>query len=123
MRYKIIDYSFFGNIVLLYLGNENIDDWTGEDWNNLISDSYEPVDQQYVVKKISLMINPEKLIVETFEDELREEFTKNDMKTNKFPFMSIMKQYGNFWAKDSRRYCLGDIIDIAEKKKYITIGY
>ena len=46
-----------------------------------------------------------------------------DMKTNKFPFMSIMKQYGNFWAKDSRRYCLGDIIDIDEKKKYITIGY
>ena len=31
MRYKIIDYSFFGNIVFLYLGNENIDDWTGED--------------------------------------------------------------------------------------------
>ena len=49
MRYKIIDYSFFGNIVLLYLGKENIDDWTGEDWNNLVSDSYEPVDQQYVI--------------------------------------------------------------------------
>lgn len=123
MRYKIIDYSFFGNIVLLYLGKENIDDWSGDDWDNLVTESYEPVNQQYVVKKISLMINPEKLIVETFETEVREDFTKNDMKTNKFPFMSIMKQYGNFWAKDSKHYCLGDIIEVDEKKKYITIGY
>lgn len=123
MRYKIIDFAFYGNVVLLYLGNENLGDWTGDDWDDVAIGSIEPVNSEYVIKKISYIVNPEKFIIETYEDEMRDDFTKNDMKNNKFPFMSIMRNHGQFWSGDSRRYCLGDIIDIDEKKKYITVGY
>ena len=30
MKYKIIDFEFFGNIIKLYLGKETLEEWSGE---------------------------------------------------------------------------------------------
>lgn len=131
-KYKIIDFEFFGNVIKLYLGKETIPDWRGDDWDNDVLDSIDIVNPEFVAKTILFIVNPDKYNVITYEDLVSDiSFTKNDMKTNKFPFMSIASisckaaaADGRFWDKDSRRYCLGDTIEIDTKfnKKYISIG-
>lgn len=127
MNYKILDFEFYGNIVKLYLGNTNVSEWTGEDWDNLADESFSPVNQEYVSRTILLVINPDKFNVLYFDDMLgNQEFTKNMMTRNKYPFMSISKKdipYSEgFWHDESKRYCLGDIIEVKDKIKFIPIG-
>jgi hypothetical protein len=129
MKYKIIDFEFFGNIIKLYLGKETLEEWSGEDWDSDVLDSIEIVSPEYVVKTILLVVNPDKFNVLTYEDYISGQyFTKNSMRKNKFPFMSISSVKipigEGFWHEDSKRYCLGDIIEIKDdfKKKFIPIG-
>jgi len=128
MEYKIIDYESYGHIIKLYLGNKSLDDWTGEDWDNMFEKSFSPVDADKVAKTIDLVINPDKFEVQ-YLDDFYDTYacTKNSMKTNGLPFVSIFKRSVipelGFWDKNSRRYCLGDIIEVDEKKQFITIGF
>lgn len=122
MKYKIIDFEYYGNVIKLFLGHENILDWTGDDWDNDILDSYDPVHSEFILRTILLVINPDKFIVRWFDELPIQNFTKNDMKTNKFPFMSITKPDQDFWSAEAHRYCLGDVIEIKDKIKFIPIG-
>ena len=127
MKYKILDFEFYGNVIKLFLGHESLSDWTGEDWNNYAEDSYSPVNYEFVLRTILLVVNPDKFNVVAFDETLGNcMFTKNTMTKNKYPFMAICKKdmlpSEGFWHEDSRRYCLGDIIEIKDKIKFIPIG-
>ena len=126
-KYKIIDFAFYGNIVKLYLGNVTLEKWTGEDWDNDAIEAYCPVDPEHVIRTILIVVNPDKFQVVPFYDLLGNQiFSKNSMTHNKYPFMSIVKNSllpnEGFWNEDSKRYCLGDIIELKEKIKFIPIG-
>ena len=127
MKYKIIDFEFYGGIVKLFLGNENLTEWTGADWDENAEYSYDPVRPEYVARTILLVVNPDKFLVVPFDEDLgSHSFSKNAMRNNRYPFMAIARRETlpneAFWSEDSRRYCLGDIIEVTEKIKFIPIG-
>ena len=127
MQYKIIDYEFYGNIIKLYLGSSNLEYWTGDDWDNDAEESFSTVNPEYISRTILLVVNPDKFNVIPFDELLGNQFfTKQMMTKNKYPFLSISKKdilpNEGFWHEDSRRFCLGDMIDVKEKIKFIPIG-
>lgn len=128
-KYKILDYRTYGPIITLFLGRIGLDDWSGIDWDKDFEDALE-VDSEYVIKKVQLVVNPEKLTVVTLEDLDaigQVQFRKNDLKKNGHPIFSIVKNSFEpeslFWSEDSRKYYMGQEIEIDDEKKFIAIGY
>lgn len=128
-KYKILDYRTYGPIITLLLGRICLDDWSGIDWDKDFEDALE-VDSEYVIKKVQLVVNPEKLTVVTLEDLDaigQVQFRKNDLKKNGHPIFSIVKNSFEpeslFWSEDSRKYYMGQEIEIDDGKKFIAIGY
>ena len=90
---KIIDFEKHGNVVRLYLGDNNCDDYGGDDWNDT---PYEhnagTVYKEYVTDTLDFAMSPDSCVVEPAEDwhyHGNSEFCKDDFKFEKAPCLVV----------------------------------
>ena len=90
---KVIDFEKKGNVVRLYLGDDNCDDYWGDDWNDApYEHNAERVYNRYVTDTLDFAMSPDADVVEPAEDwHYRgiSEFCKDDFKQGKAPCLVI----------------------------------
>jgi len=88
---KIIDWERKGNLIRFILGNEDLKDWWGDDWND--------VPYQHNAGRVyDKFISGYKVIVVPWEYNVYEpkdfgQYSKNDMKSRNIPMLIITKEY------------------------------
>lgn len=90
---KIIDFEIKrSDRVRFYLGNDDLKEWRGDDWNNV---PYEhnagKVYEKYVTGTIDIIIRDGDLIYEPCEGYLNSSYSKNDFVSRKVPCGIIVK--------------------------------
>lgn len=91
---KIIDFARKGNVIRFYLGDDNLKDWYGDDWNDC---PYEhnagTVYDEYVTETYDVAIPFDSLVLEPQDDwhnHGNSEYSKDDMKARKVPCIIIV---------------------------------
>ncbi len=107
---KIIDFERKGNVVRFYLGNDDCEDYHGDDWNDI---PYEhnagKVYQEYVVGYRDIAFPFEFVVLEPKDPgwSNNSRWCKNDMKARKVPCIIAVKNPDD-WHDDEFDYYLGD---------------
>lgn len=107
---KIIDFEKKGNVVRFYLGEDDRDDFTGDDWNDI---PYEHnagrVDDEYVVgyRDIAFPFEVEVLEPQDPEWQRNSHWCKDDMKERKVPCIIVVENPSP-WHEGEFEYYLGD---------------
>ena len=87
---KIIDFEKKGNVVRFYLGDDNLKDWYGDDWNDT---PYEhnagTVYPEFVSDYIDVAFNLDTLLFEPCDGEYNSPFSKDDMKARRVPCIVV----------------------------------
>ena len=98
---KIIDFRRKGNEVRFYLGKDDLEDWGGDDWNDI---PYEhnagQVDPEYVVGVCDLAFPFEWAVVEPCNGALNSRWCKDDMKARKVPCIVAIENPDTFYDDD-----------------------
>lgn len=104
-KMKIIDFKMYGNVIKLYLGDDQTNDYWGDDWNDRpYEHNAEEVYDRYVVDTIDLPIKS-KYCVTTPEYDYtyrgNSPYSKEDFK-NGVPFMVIgeMNSYDFLYSNE-----------------------
>ena len=91
---KIIDFERKGNVIHFYLGDDNLKDWYGDDWDDC---PYEhnagEVYKEYVIATHDIAVPFDALVLEPQDDWTNHGnslYTKNDMKARKVPCIIIV---------------------------------
>ena len=89
---KIIDWKTKGNAVRFYLGNDELKEWYGDDWDNR---PYEhnagKVYSRFVAKTEDINFDFDDLIIEPHEGYVNSYLSKNDFRYRKIPCLIIVK--------------------------------
>ena len=125
---KIIDFARKGNVVRFYLGEDDLTDWYGDDWDDY---PYEcnagPVYGRFVSDIRDIALPFEWLVLEPCQTYYHSEFSKNEMKARKLPCLLFIPPYMDTWSEDYHHYLgsegvikvyLGDDI-----KKYTDLNF
>lgn len=103
---KIIDWDRKGNVLRLYLGEDNLKKWGGDDWNDR---PYEhnagTVYDEFVSKIVDIGFPYGYGLYEPADDDINSGFCKDDFKKG-IPFLVIVpetRDYWNSYAKDVNR--------------------
>jgi len=88
---KIIDWERKGNLIRFILGNDDLKDWWGDDWNDV---PYE----HNAGRVYDEFISGYKVVVVPWEYNIYEpkdlgQYSKNDMKSRNIPMLIITKEY------------------------------
>ena len=106
---KIIDFEKKGNVVRFYLGDDNCNDYWGDDWNDA---PYEhnagTVYDQYIKKYVDIFFPFDSLVLEPSDNWRDMWYSKEDMKNHVVPcIIAIPKTVrGDDW-NDSFSYWVG----------------
>lgn len=108
---KVIDYHLYGNTFSLYLGEDNCNDYWGDDWDDAPYEHnagrvYEEYIQGYVEFGFSLKCS----VCEACDGYFNSPFSKEDMKNRKVPCLTIGTELGGL------AIYFGDNIDEISKK-------
>ena len=107
---KIIDFERKGNVVRFYLGADDRDDFTGDDWNDI---PYEHnagrVGDEYIVGHRDIAFPFDFVVLEPKDPEWQHNshWCKDDMKARKVPCI-IAIENPDYWHDDEFDYYLGD---------------
>lgn len=115
-RTKIIDIEHKGNVVRLYMGKDGLEDWGGDDWEDI---PYEhnagTVYPDYYDYVIDLMVDFEYDVYEPASDTQNSSYCKDDFKERKAPAIVISKDHYSYATALADDYSLkiyyGDTID------------
>lgn len=126
---KIIDFERRGNVVRFYLGEDNIKDYTGDDWGD---DTWEykasRVYDEYIVAYGDISVPFDRVVLDSSECQYC--YSKNDMKNRLVPCIAIANvdrlgqdcghlQFGVAIAMDdTERVYFGDEFDETRFAKY-----
>jgi hypothetical protein len=120
---KIIDWSTNGNLVRFYLGEDNLDKWWGDDWNDT---PYEhnagTVYEKYVSGTVDVAFPFDWIVSEPCDGHLNSPWSKEDMMERKVPMLAVLPASGYSWkyddnfgavaaAGDATRFYMGDAFD------------
>lgn len=112
---KVIDFELYGNVIKLYLGEENLDHYYGDDWNDT---PYEhnagEVYEQFVSGAIEIPIKTTHLILEPADDmdyNGNSPFCKEDFRDKNVPFVVICRNDG-WWYSYSEEVERDDTIKL-----------
>lgn len=90
---KVIDFEISGQQMKLYLGEKNIKDYWGDDWDDR---PYEhnagSVYDEFVTDTVVVNFPPEKEVVESCEGTINSPWCKDDFKNHVAPFAYIMEE-------------------------------
>lgn len=119
---KIIDFAHKGNVVRFYLGNDDENDYHGDDWNDA---PYElnagPVYSTYITGYKDISFPFEYMVLEPGDGVINSSFSKNDMKDRKVPCIIAIPperqeewndNFGYYIGVDGiRRFYFGDTLN------------
>lgn len=96
---KIIDFERRGNVVRFYLGEDDCEDYRGDDWDDV---PYEhnagEVYPEYVVGYRDIVFPFEFIVVEPKDDfSLNSSYCKDDMKARRVPCLAVLKASKEDW--------------------------
>ena len=101
---KIIDYKKYGNVIRFYYGDDDEEDYYGDDWNDT---PYEhnagTVYDKYIKGYIDIAITPERVALEAKDDWRwggNSPYCKNDMKDRNVPCIVIISADNTFGMED-----------------------
>lgn len=102
---KIIDFSKKGNVVRFFLGDDDCNDYTGDDWNDVpYYCNAEPVDGRYVKGHRDIAFPFDYAVVEPKDPEWEECFySKDDMKECKVPCIVVVPNPDTYFDDDFNR--------------------
>jgi hypothetical protein len=90
---KIIDFDTKGNVVRFYLGQDDLEKWWGDDWNDC---PYEhnagTVYDRYVSGYKDIAFGFDDVVFEPCVGELNSPYTKEDMIKRKVPCICVLKK-------------------------------
>ena len=114
---KIIDFDHYGNVIRLYLGADDCEDYWGDDWNDA---PYEHnagrVYQEYIKGYVEFAFPLKCDVCEACDGYFNSPFSKEDMINRKIPCLTISTFNGTIEPKIEIYF--GDNID--EVSKQIT---
>jgi len=90
---KIIDFETKRiDTVRFYLGNDDLKEWHGDDWDNVPYErNAHKVYEKYIAGTIDIILRDEDLIYEPCEGHLNSSYSKNDFVSRKVPCAIIVK--------------------------------
>lgn len=88
---KILDWEKKGNLVRLYLGNDDIEKWWGDDWNDAPWDcNAGPVYEQYVAGIKDIVFPLSYLVLEpVYNYDSTVQYSKEDLMKRHAPFLIV----------------------------------
>lgn len=108
---KIIDFDAKGNVVRFYLGDDDCNDYHGDDWDDI---PYEcnagEVYDEYIKGHVDISFPWEYAILEPCHGEFGSSgFSKEDMRTRQVPcLIAVPKEvYGDSWVLDDFKRWVG----------------
>ena len=107
---KIIDFERRGNVVRLYIGNDDLVEWWGDDWNDR---PYEHnagrVYDQYVAGHVDIAFPFDSLVLEPCDGAFNSEYSKEDMQTRRVPCLIIVPKEvsGDSWYWETFDHWVG----------------
>ena len=129
---KIIDFELKGNLVRFTLGDDNCDDYWGDDWNDAPYDcNAGPVYPEYERGYVDIVFPWEYDVHEPSSYIAMYYISKEDMKERKYPCIVATRNDGpwsteTFWSaiadESAKRYYFGDKIDDDLNGKIIIYG-
>lgn len=118
---KIIDFERKGNVVRYYLGDDDCEDYWGDDWNDAPCDcNAGTVYEQYVRGYSDVTCSFDDLVLEPCSGAYNCNWCKNDMKNRKVPCIIVVpakvveaelwNENFSYWinADGVERICFGD---------------
>lgn len=125
---KIIDFKKKGNVVRFYLGNDNLKDWYGDDWNDV---SYEHnagnVYSEFIKGTKDIVFPFDDLVLEPSDTyEAESGYCKNDMVDRRIPCIIVVpgklatnsyhEDFGYWVGSDKiKKFYFGDKMEPDEK--------
>ena len=95
---KIIDAKIKGNAIRLYLGKDNLKDWTGDDWNDRGCE--DTVYDEYVEKVVDKTYDFKDSVFSIF-NLMNDEVSKDMLKSRAYPLLIICKGIDKEGNEDS----------------------
>lgn len=105
---KIIDFARKGNVIRFYLGDDNLKEWWGDDWNDT---PYEhnagPVYDEYITGTKDISFDYDELVLEPSDGEYNSSWSKDDMIARRTPCIIVVPpELVDEW-QDSFKYYVG----------------
>ena len=115
---KIIDWERRGNVVRFVLGDDQLTDWWGDDWNDAPWDcNAGAVYREFVRGHVDLAFAFDAEIHEAGHDEFNTRWTKDHMVARHVPFLTInLPPYGE------RELYLGDPAADLDKLRHLLVA-
>lgn len=105
---KIIDFERKGNVVRFYLGDDNLENWYGDDWDDA---PYEhnagPVYDEYVKIYKDIAFNFDDMVLEPADDWTNNgnsSWSKDDMEERKVPCIIVIPKEQQSWSENFSYY-------------------
>lgn len=136
MEYKIIDFKRKGNQVKFILGDKNLKDWYGDDWDDK---PYEhnagQVYEEFIKGERILTFDYYDAVLKPCSGMYNSPYSKDDMKYRRIPCIvvvdkSLLKEYVEYWGNTDdiafteyasaanndliKKFYFGDIIEMEE---------
>lgn len=109
---KIIDFEKKGNVIRLYLGNPDCDDYWGDDWDDSPYDCNAGiVYERFVIDTLDLAIPFDSLVIEPCNGVVNCGYSKEDMKVRRVPCLLIVPASvteGKEWVGEDFQYWVGN---------------
>ena len=117
-NYKVIDFNKLGNVVRFYLGDKDLDNFYGDDWNNTpYEDNAGLVYDRFVKGYVDVAWDLDCVVCEPCDGTWNSGYCKNDFKKQNIPII-VVKHLGKdeyMWAYDAFNRCLAN----ADRKIFI----
>jgi len=102
---KIIDFARKGNVIRFYLGEDSLETWYGDDWNDY---PYEcnagPVYERFVAETQDIVLPFDWLVLEPSDTYRHFEFSKDDMRQRITPCLLIIPPDLVDYSEDFQHY-------------------
>lgn len=93
IRMKIIDFERKGNVVRFYLGDDDREDYWGDDWDDVsYEDNAERVYAEYVRGYKDMSFPFDALVMEPSSNEYASHYSKEDMKKRNVPCIIVIPE-------------------------------
>ncbi len=109
---QVIDFEKKGNVIRLYLGNPDCDDYWGDDWNDRPYDCNAGiVYDRFVIDTLDLAIPFDSFVLEPCNGVVNCGYSKEDMKVKRVPCLLIVPASvteGKEWLGEDFQYWIGN---------------
>ena len=112
---KIIDFEKRGNVIRVYYGKDNCDDYWGDDWNDRpYEHNAERVYSEYIEEYIDVAVDMDYHVMEPADDwryNNNTPFSKEDMKKRSVPCIIVVPEDDSYVSEEFNRYAVSDNVD------------